>query len=111
LKKGPPDIGNHDLTAPLHLSNQNHLPPSCYFQGIVSHNQPTTIAAWYRWQRFTFTGSHHFTVAVPKMFSNSYRPNDRATSLGSDSDRLGTSVLQSRTRKTDLTSHHRCWWW
>jgi hypothetical protein len=70
-QQGPPDIGNHDLTVPLHLSNQNHLTlnaplrfqhtPSRHFQRFVSRNLPPTIAAWYRWQPLTFIGSHRFT--------------------------------------------------
>jgi hypothetical protein len=70
-QQGPPDIGDHDLTVSLHLSNQDHLTlnsllgfqhtPPCYFQGFVSRNLPPTIAAWYRWQPLTFTGSHRFT--------------------------------------------------
>ena len=56
-QQGPPDIGNHDLTVPLHLSNQNRLTlnsllcfqhtPSCHFQGFVSRNLPPTVTAWY----------------------------------------------------------------
>ena len=70
-QQGPPDIGNHDLTVLLHLSNQNHLTlnsllcfqhtPSRHFQRFVSRNLPPTIAAWYRWQPLTFIGSHRFT--------------------------------------------------
>jgi hypothetical protein len=70
-QQGPPDIGNHYLTVLLHLSNQNLLTLnsllcfqqtlSCHFQGFVSRNLPPTVAAWYRWQPLTFTGSHRFT--------------------------------------------------
>jgi hypothetical protein len=69
-QQGPPDIGNRDLTVPLYLSKQNYLTlnsllcfqhaPSCHFQGFVSRNLPPTVAAWYRWQPVTFTGSHRF---------------------------------------------------
>ena len=113
-QQGPPDIGNHDLTVPLHLSNQNHLTlnaplhfqhtPPCHFQGFVSRNLPPTIAAWCRWQPLTCTGRHRFTgrrAEDVQQFVSAGRCRDVP---GSYSDRLGTTVLQRGTRKTDLLS-------
>lgn len=113
-QQGPPDIGNHDLTVPLHLSNQNHLTlnaplrfqhtPSRHFQGFVSRNLPPTIAAWYRWQPLTFIGSHRFTgcrTEDVQQFVSARRWRD---ALGSCSDRLSTTVLHSSGARLP---HHR----